>query len=85
MDCLRTSGLGAEVPRTVDPPLKRAFCRFCLDLQPQRIVLTHLEEFGRRAADFWEVDKADGVHQCLRELDHRVVVEKAMMGDCVLL
>jgi L-ascorbate metabolism protein UlaG (beta-lactamase superfamily) len=77
--------LGRGSAQDGHPPLQRAFCRFCLDLQPKRIVLTHLEDFGRRAADFWEVDKADGVHQCLRELDHRVVVEKAMMGDCVLL
>ncbi len=77
--------LGRGSAQDEEPPLRHAFCRFCLDLHPRRVVLAHLEEFGRQAEDFWEEDKAEGVLQCLRELDHRVVVEKAKTGDCVLL
>jgi len=77
--------LGRGSAQVGEPPLLHAFCRFCLAPRPLRVVLAHLEEFGRRAADFWEVDKAKSVQHCLRELDHRVVVETAKMGDRVLL
>jgi L-ascorbate metabolism protein UlaG (beta-lactamase superfamily) len=77
--------LGRGSAQTADPPLRETFCRFCLELCSRRVMLTHLEEFGRRAADFWGEDQAEGVRRCLRELDHRVVVEKAKMGDRVLL
>jgi hypothetical protein len=36
------------------PPLLDAFCRFCADLHPAKIVLTHMEEWGRDANDFWD-------------------------------
>ena len=42
-----------------EPPLLDAFCQFCLDLQPRRIILTHLNEFGRDADDFWDEEHAE--------------------------
>ena len=35
-----------------EPPQSTAFCQFCLDLSPRRILLTHLNEFGRDAHDY---------------------------------
>ena len=31
-----------------------AFCQFCADLKPERIILAHIEELGRDAGDFWD-------------------------------
>lgn len=37
-----------------EPPLLDDFCRFFLDLNPRRVILTHLNEFGRNADDYWD-------------------------------
>jgi len=77
--------LGAGSAMNPAPPLRPAFCRFVLALGAPRVVLTHLEEFGRGAEDFWEEGQAEGVRHCLHELDDRVQVEIARMGDRVSL
>ena len=41
-----------------EPPLSDAFCQFCLDLSPRRILLTHLNEYGRDANEFWDLQHA---------------------------
>lgn len=65
------------------PPLLTAFCRYFLGMGPRRIVLAHLEEYGRDASDFWGLGQAARVRQRLRDLDGSVPVEIARMGDCV--
>jgi len=45
--------LGREKALDDEPPLLQAFCRFCMDLLPGQITLTHLYEFGRDANDCW--------------------------------
>lgn len=77
--------LGRGSAQAEEPPLRDAFCRFCLDLHPHRVVLAHLEEFGRRPADFWGEEQLEGVRRCLRQLDQSVAIEQAKMGDRVLL
>ena len=76
-------GSGSALDRV--PPLRDAFCRFFLEVGPPRVVLTHLEDFGRSAEDFWGVTKAEGARERLRQLDSQVQVEIARMGDCVQL
>ncbi len=51
--------LGRAAALHSPPPLLEHFCRFCLALKPRRIILTHLEEWGRQAADFWSLEHAD--------------------------
>ena len=46
--------LGRGCAMMDEPPLLDEFCRFCAYPQPERLILTHLEEFGRSAEDFWE-------------------------------
>jgi len=77
--------LGAGSALEPEPPLRPAFCRFVLALGAPRVVLTHLEEYGRGAKDFWGEGQAEGVRRSLRDLDDRVQVEIARMGDCVRL
>ncbi len=66
-------------------PLLDDFCRFCLDLQPRKIVLTHLREFGHDAKDFWDENHAERVHSILREQAPRIPVRAAFMSGNVLL
>jgi hypothetical protein len=40
------------------PPLLESFCRFIASWQPDRVVITHLMEFGRNAVDYWDVNHA---------------------------
>ena len=44
--------LGRRSALLDEPPLLDDFCRFCLDLKPHQLILTHLNEFGRDASDF---------------------------------
>jgi len=66
------------------PPLGK-FCRFCLDLQPRRIIITHLREWGREAPDFWDVHHARRAVAELQRLAPDVGVEIALAGDEVSL
>jgi phosphoribosyl 1,2-cyclic phosphodiesterase len=68
-----------------EPPLLDSFCRFCLDLQPRRIILTHLKEFGRDADDFWDESHVDQVCAKFQEINLDVLVTSAYMGTNILL
>ena len=46
--------LGRRSALCDDPPLLDAFCRFFGSLPVNRILITHLEELGRDAEDYWE-------------------------------
>ncbi len=76
-------GRGAAVEDA--PPLLDDQCRFCLELQPRRVVLTHLEEFGRPALDVWGLRHAGLVRARLLASKRDVTVEAARTGDRVLL
>jgi L-ascorbate metabolism protein UlaG (beta-lactamase superfamily) len=71
----RGCAAGAEWPRLEE------FCRFCLDLQPRRIVLTHLREWGREPPDFWDVHHGRAAVEELHRLAPQVEVEIALAGD----
>jgi L-ascorbate metabolism protein UlaG (beta-lactamase superfamily) len=68
-----------------EPPLLDDFCRFCFDLKPRRIILTHLDEFGRDAVDFWEETHVRKVRSRLQAISSEVSVGFARMGGSVLL
>jgi L-ascorbate metabolism protein UlaG (beta-lactamase superfamily) len=68
-----------------DPPLLDAFCHFCLDLQPRRVILTHLNEFGRDAEDFWDESHTHAVRTRFREISAGAHMSQALMGESVLL
>ena len=77
--------LGRGCASMENPPLLDAFCRFCIELQPKRIVLTHLEEFGRDADDYWDNEHAQKVRLNLREKTPEIEVSVARLGESVLL
>ena len=73
--------LGRGSARIKPPPLLDEFINFCLALQPRRIVITHLNEFGRETADLWDMHHAKLV---CREFIQRCLhlrVTPALMGD----
>jgi hypothetical protein len=66
-----------------EPPLLEEFCRFCSYPQPKRVILTHLEEFGREADDFWEERHAQKVISRLGQVAPQISVSVNRMGDSV--
>jgi L-ascorbate metabolism protein UlaG (beta-lactamase superfamily) len=77
--------LGRRGALQAHPKYLNDFCRFCLAFQPQRIVLTHLEEWGRQAPDFWTVEHADQVIKILKTQMPSLPVEIARCGDRIIL
>ncbi len=77
--------LGRSCALHSEPPLSDAFCRFCLELSPRRILLTHLCEFGRDANDYWDGHHAQNIIRQLQATDSRVQVAVAQIGDRVAL
>jgi hypothetical protein len=68
-----------------EPPLLDVFCRFCLDLKPSRIILTHLNEFGRDANDLWDESHAQCVSSKIKEINPSISVIPVYMGENILL
>jgi len=75
--------LGRGCALMEEPPLLDAFCRFSVDLQPKQVVLTHLEEFGREADDYWDGRHADKVTARCKQLAPDLDVRAAYMGESV--
>ena len=68
-----------------EPLLLDAFCKFCVDLQPKRIIPTHLYEFGRDANDFWDDMHVQKVSFCISEKKRNIVVTHTFLGDTMKL
>jgi L-ascorbate metabolism protein UlaG (beta-lactamase superfamily) len=75
--------LGRSSALLESPPLLEAFAEFCLALQPRRVVITHLNEFGRDPEDFWGAAHARRACQALRRRAPYLPVTPALMGDCI--
>jgi hypothetical protein len=67
------------------PPLLDDFCRFCLDLHPGRIHLTHLQEFDRDADDFWDETHLPKVLAKFQELSPGIAVTPTFIGESISL
>ncbi len=72
--------LGRNHAADARPPELEAFCRFCLDLHPGQVVLTHLQEFGRAAEDHWDKEHARLLLQKMGELCADLPIVPALMG-----
>ena len=74
-------GRGAAL---VDPPqLIEAFCQFCADFKPERVILTHIEELGRDADDFWDTSHVKNVISQFRWKYPDIPIVPARLGECV--
>jgi L-ascorbate metabolism protein UlaG (beta-lactamase superfamily) len=67
------------------PPLLDSFCEFCVSLQPSQVVITHLNEFGRDAYDFWDEEYAEKLCSKIRDLPGGIPAKPALMGNSIIL
>jgi hypothetical protein len=67
------------------PLLADVFCQFCHDLSPQKVILTHLREFGRDSDDYWDEEHAEKMCSKIRDFSKGVSASPALMGESVLL
>jgi L-ascorbate metabolism protein UlaG (beta-lactamase superfamily) len=75
--------LGRGCALMPNPPFLNEFSRFFLAMQPRKIVITHLEEYGRSVEEFWTHGHADIVAENLHELAPWVEVEIPHLGDAI--
>jgi len=73
--------LGRGCAQQGSPPLLEAFCHFCLSIEPNQIVLSHLEEYGRDADDFWGAEHARKVIRFLKGFDPNPRAFPVYMGS----
>ncbi len=67
------------------PALLDPFCQFFLGFAAPRIVVTHLEEMGRTAEDYWDRRHFRVVQQWFRQNRPGIHIESARIGDRVSL
>jgi hypothetical protein len=67
------------------PPLLDAFCRFFLETGARQVILTHLNEFGRDANDYWGDAHMELVREKFRKMSAEIPISYLAMGDAALL
>jgi hypothetical protein len=77
--------LGSGCALLESPPLLEAFCRFCLGFQSSKIILTHLQEFGREADDFWDESHLPKVLSKFHEMAPETSIIPTLMGESIFL
>jgi L-ascorbate metabolism protein UlaG (beta-lactamase superfamily) len=77
--------LGRGSALRVRPLQLKAFCSFYLDLKPKRIIVTHLEEFGRAADEYWDDFHAQKITAYLHKAQPLVDVQIGRMGERISL
>jgi hypothetical protein len=77
--------LGRKSALIETPPLVNAFCDFYTALKPKRIIVTHLEELGRNALDYWDDSHYRMVQQRFQEIAPEIEVSCAHAGDEIFL
>ena len=77
--------LGRGCALLEEPPLLEDFCRFCLDLHARRILVTHLEEFGRSAQDTWRSAHAMRVIERIGQENVKLCAQAVFTGESVQL
>jgi hypothetical protein len=77
--------LGRGAALADPPPLLDPFCRFFLDTGARQVIITHLNELGRDANDYWGEEHVELVRNKFREICVNIPVSHLLMGDHVLL
>lgn len=68
-----------------EPPLLDDFCRFAMNLRPQRLILAHFNEFGRDANDLWDETHIQMVNSKFQEMAANISVSALLMGGTTML
>jgi L-ascorbate metabolism protein UlaG (beta-lactamase superfamily) len=70
----------------MDPPqLLGDFCQFCADIQPGRVILTHIEELGRDADNYWDTSHVKRIISHFQLKFPDIPIVPACMGERVTL
>jgi|WetSurMetagenome_2_1015567.scaffolds.fasta_scaffold89594_2 phosphoribosyl 1,2-cyclic phosphodiesterase len=77
--------LGRGAALQEEPPLLDAFCHFFLNLNPRKLILTHLNELGRDANDYWDQLHVQKVRSKFRELSVNFPISHHVMGESIQL
>jgi len=77
--------LGKARAMDMEPPLLQAFCDFFNRFNTGRLVITHLNEFGRDVREMWRESHFELVRKEIILRNPAIQVEKALMGDMVKL
>ena len=77
--------LGRGAALADPPPQIDSFCRFFRETGARQVILTHLNELGRDANDYWGETHVALVRNKLREIGANIPVSHLLMGDSVLL
>jgi len=77
--------LGRESALQDEPPLLDAFCKFCVDLQPKKIILTHLYEFGRDTNESWTNEHVQQITSLIAEKRPDISTSFALIGNRLIL
>ncbi len=77
--------LGRASALLEEAPLLQSFSRFCIGLSSHRIIVTHLQEFGREATEYWNDHHFKLVRQRLQERAPDIKIESALIGESILL
>jgi L-ascorbate metabolism protein UlaG (beta-lactamase superfamily) len=77
--------LGRDCAMMDMPPLLDEFCRFCLDLQPRRLILSHLNELNRGPLNYWDESHASLAAVALQKISPDTRISSAHMGESVQL
>ncbi len=67
------------------PPLLDDFCKFFSALEPHRIIVTHLQEMGRVAEEYWDLNHYELVRQKMSQAATAILLDSALMGQKVVL
>lgn len=75
--------LGRRSALIEPPPLLEEFCNYQLEFDTKRIVLTHLDEWGRDETDLWTAQHADLVINNIHAMAPSISVTYALTGQFV--
>lgn len=67
------------------PALLSDFCQFHLALKTEQIIVTHLQEMGRAAEDYWDLNHYWQAQRVWKEVAPSISVKYALMGQKVIL
>lgn len=77
--------LGKAQACAAHPTQLEHFCHFFAGLGAERILISHMQDFGRDADDFWDKSHFRWAAECLNEIDAKLIVAAAFMGELITL
>ncbi len=77
--------LGRKCALVEKPPLIRELCQFCADLKPKKVILTHLDEFGRPEDNLWDDHHAELVVSQFSHIAPGTQMDPLHIGEKVLI